>query len=53
MAARTTFWKVNWTTTVAQSVDHGLGDTILHSWEVLAKLLAEESCKDIIVDVGM
>ncbi|XP_076065645.1 glutamine-dependent NAD(+) synthetase-like [Oratosquilla oratoria] len=28
-------------------------DTLLHSWEVVAKLLQHPSCVDIIVDVGM
>ncbi|CAG0881319.1 unnamed protein product [Darwinula stevensoni] len=29
------------------------GDTLLHSWQVLAKLLVHPICTDIIVDVGM
>ncbi|EJD43706.1 glutamine-dependent NAD(+) synthetase with GAT domain-containing protein [Auricularia subglabra TFB-10046 SS5] len=34
--------------------DHFLeGDTVLHSWEVLAKLLASEEIKDMLCDVGM
>lgn len=28
-------------------------DTLLHSWEVLAKLLQDSICRDMIVDVGM
>ncbi|KAI8811247.1 glutamine-dependent NAD synthetase with GAT domain-containing protein [Cladochytrium replicatum] len=34
--------------------DHFLeGDTYLHSWEVLAKLLTAPECQDILIDVGM
>ncbi|KDQ51052.1 hypothetical protein JAAARDRAFT_41517 [Jaapia argillacea MUCL 33604] len=34
--------------------DHFLeGDTILHSWEVLAKILASEEATDIVCDIGM
>ncbi|KND00979.1 NAD+ synthetase [Spizellomyces punctatus DAOM BR117] len=29
------------------------GDTYLHSWEVLAKLLTSEICRDMLIDVGM
>ncbi|KAJ3017069.1 glutamine-dependent NAD(+) synthetase [Thoreauomyces humboldtii] len=29
------------------------GDTYLHSWEVLAKLLAADVCQDMLIDVGM
>ncbi|KAI9017590.1 hypothetical protein BC832DRAFT_572628 [Gaertneriomyces semiglobifer] len=29
------------------------GDTYLHSWEVFAKLINEEACKDMLIDVGM
>jgi len=29
------------------------GDTVLHSWEVLAKILAYEDAMDIVCDVGM
>jgi NAD+ synthase (glutamine-hydrolysing) len=29
------------------------GDTILHSWEILAQLLQNPDCRDIICDVGM
>ncbi len=28
-------------------------DTLLHSWEVLAKLLTSDVCQDIMIDVGM
>ncbi|XP_015913289.1 glutamine-dependent NAD(+) synthetase [Parasteatoda tepidariorum] len=28
-------------------------DTLLHSWEVLAKLLQDPVCKDMIIDIGM
>jgi NAD+ synthase (glutamine-hydrolysing) len=28
-------------------------DTINHSWEVLAQLLQQEACQDILVDVGL
>ena len=35
-------------------LDHHLeGDTFLHSFEVLAEILANEVCKDMLVDVGM
>ncbi|GHJ89297.1 hypothetical protein NliqN6_5699 [Naganishia liquefaciens] len=35
-------------------LDHFLeGDTILHSWEILAQLLTNPDCRDIICDVGM
>ncbi|KAG0444280.1 hypothetical protein HPB47_013970 [Ixodes persulcatus] len=34
--------------------DHFLeSDTLLHSWEVLAQLLNDPACQDILVDVGM
>src|SRR4051794_17393516 len=29
------------------------GDTYLHSWEMLAKILDNEVCQDIILDIGM
>lgn len=29
------------------------GDTVLHSWEVLAKILASEVTMDIVCDIGM
>ncbi|KZS94636.1 glutamine-dependent NAD synthetase with GAT domain-containing protein [Sistotremastrum niveocremeum HHB9708] len=35
-------------------LDHFLeGDTVLHSWETLAKILASEEATDIVCDVGM
>ncbi|KAG7093662.1 glutamine-dependent NAD(+) synthetase [Marasmius oreades] len=35
-------------------LDHFLeGDTVKHSWEVLAKILASEEAKDIVCDIGM
>ncbi|EIM86628.1 glutamine-dependent NAD synthetase with GAT domain-containing protein [Stereum hirsutum FP-91666 SS1] len=35
-------------------LDHFLeGDTVLHSWEVLAKILAHDDVKDIVCDIGM
>jgi NAD+ synthase (glutamine-hydrolysing) len=35
-------------------LDHHLeGDTFLHSWEVLADILADPVCKDMLIDVGM
>ncbi|KAA1469135.1 glutamine-dependent NAD synthetase with GAT domain-containing protein [Dentipellis sp. KUC8613] len=35
-------------------LDHFLeGDTILHSWEVLAKILASDDVTDIVCDIGM
>ncbi|KAK7466402.1 glutamine-dependent NAD(+) synthetase [Stygiomarasmius scandens] len=35
-------------------LDHFLeGDTVLHSWEVLAKILASEEATDIVCDIGM
>ena len=30
-----------------------VGDTVLHSWEVLAKILAYEDAVDLVCDVGM
>lgn len=29
------------------------GDTVLHSWEVLAKILQHEGAQGIICDIGM
>lgn len=29
------------------------GDTILHSWEILAKILINPDCRDIVCDIGM
>ncbi|KIY65087.1 glutamine-dependent NAD synthetase with GAT domain-containing protein [Cylindrobasidium torrendii FP15055 ss-10] len=35
-------------------LDHFLeGDTVLHSWEVLAKILASDEARDIVCDIGM
>lgn len=35
-------------------LDHFLeGDTYLHSWEMMAKILQDESCYDILLDIGM
>ena len=28
-------------------------DTFLHSWEMLARILKDESCRDILLDIGM
>lgn len=30
-----------------------LGDTVLHSWEVLAKILVSEEAMGIVCDIGM
>ncbi|TAQ88217.1 hypothetical protein B7494_g3469 [Chlorociboria aeruginascens] len=36
------------------ALDHHLeGDTFLHSWEVLAEIIADPVCKDMLIDVGM
>jgi NAD+ synthase (glutamine-hydrolysing) len=29
------------------------GDTELHSWEVLAEIIADPVCKDMLIDLGM
>ena len=29
------------------------GDTFLHSWEMLARIIDHPDCQDIVVDVGM
>lgn len=35
-------------------LDHFLeGDTVLHSWEVMAKILASEEAEGILCDIGM
>ncbi|KAL0640035.1 glutamine-dependent NAD(+) synthetase [Maublancomyces gigas] len=35
-------------------LDHFLeGDTYLHSWEMLAKIIQHENCQDILLDIGM
>ncbi|KZF19560.1 glutamine-dependent NAD(+) synthetase [Xylona heveae TC161] len=35
-------------------LDHFLeGDTFLHSWEMLAKIIDHEDCQDILLDIGM
>ncbi|KAL2433585.1 Glutamine-dependent NAD(+) synthetase [Exophiala dermatitidis] len=35
-------------------LDHHLeGDTFLHSWEVLAEIISDPVCKDMLVDLGM
>ncbi|PHH59449.1 hypothetical protein CDD81_3179 [Ophiocordyceps australis] len=35
-------------------LDHHLeGDTFLHSWEVVARIISDPICKDMLVDVGM
>lgn len=55
MAVWTTFLKV-----IAVSLDSlnaliykFVGDTVLHSWEVLAKILSSDVTKDIVCDIGM
>ncbi|CAF9921042.1 MAG: hypothetical protein GOMPHAMPRED_002211 [Gomphillus americanus] len=36
------------------ALDHHLeGDTFLHSWEVLAEIISDETCKDMLIDLGM
>ena len=36
------------------ALDHHLeGDTFLHSWEVLADIISDEICKDMLIDLGM
>lgn len=30
-----------------------LGDTYLHSWEMLARIIMHEDCQDILLDIGM
>lgn len=30
-----------------------LGDTYLHSWEMLVRILTHEDCQDILLDIGM
>jgi len=35
-------------------LDHFLeGDTFLHSWEMLAKIIDHKDCQDILLDIGM
>lgn len=35
-------------------LDHFLeGDTYLHSWEMLARILQDAECQDILLDIGM
>jgi NAD+ synthase (glutamine-hydrolysing) len=35
-------------------LDHFLeGDTYLHSWEMMARILTHEDCQDILLDIGM
>ncbi|KAI0856194.1 NAD+ synthase [Xylaria cubensis] len=34
-------------------LDHLEGDTFAHSWEVLAHIISDEACKDMLVDLGM
>lgn len=35
-------------------LDHFLeGDTFLHSWEMLAKIIDHDDCQDILLDIGM
>lgn len=29
------------------------GDTFAHSWEILAQIISDEVCKDMLVDLGM
>ena len=56
MGALTTFWKACMacaTVEVSNTLTISSGDTVLHSWEVLAKILASEDVTDIICDIGM
>jgi hypothetical protein len=32
---------------------HYIGDTVLHSWEVLASILSSDKTSDILCDIGM
>jgi NAD+ synthase (glutamine-hydrolysing) len=35
-------------------LDHHLeGDTFLHSWEVVADIISDEACKDMLIDLGL
>lgn len=40
-------------TGVPLSLNHDIGDTVLHSWEVLAKILSSDVTMDIVCDIGM
>ena len=54
MGASITFLKVLSTWLVPSPLTRlGTGDTVLHSWEVLAKILAYEDAIDLVCDVGM
>lgn len=63
MAVKTIFWKVKkdcirekkkciLTETIA-FFKKKIGDTYLHSWEVLAEILKSDEAKDMILDIGM
>lgn len=54
MGAMITFWKVGPLTFLSyDTLKLLLGDTVLHSWEVLAKILSSEEATGIICDIGM
>jgi hypothetical protein len=50
-----TFWKVCacYFPCVNDLEGRATGDTVLHSWEVLAKILAGEDTMGIVCDIGM
>ena len=49
-AVLTTSWKV---CQLYRLTLTSLGDTVLHSWEVLVKILQSEEAQGIICDIGM
>ena len=55
MGVMITFWKVcAWYFSCVQDLDgRATGDTVLHSWEVLAKILAGDETMGIVCDIGM
>lgn len=53
MDALITFLKVRCIIPLTSQYNLLSGDTVLHSWEVLAKILASEEAMGIVCDIGM
>jgi len=53
MVVTITFWKVRISHKALLVAHYHTGDTVLHSWEVLAKILSSDEITGIVCDVGM
>jgi hypothetical protein len=44
---------VSWLSWLTDEIYKIIGDTVLHSWEVLASILSSDKTTDILCDIGM